>query len=116
MKGYDLGKDRSLKRRSFSVFVDNLPHNIDSYGLKGIFRKARNVCDSYIPSKLGRTGKRLGFVTFWNEGDVVKSIKLFNRSIIRGSRIKVCRVKFDGGEVVSRGKVAFKQLWVPKKK
>jgi len=53
-----------INRWRFTVFVDNLPQNLDRYGLKGIFQRAENVSDSYIPPKLGRLRKQFGFVGF----------------------------------------------------
>jgi len=52
MRGRNKGRG---SRHGFSVFVDNLPQNLDRYGLKGIFRKAGRVIDSYIPAKQVRT-------------------------------------------------------------
>ena len=52
------------------------------------------MSDSYIPAKLGRSRRRFGFVRFWKEVDAVKSIRLFNGRIIRGSKIRVCRARF----------------------
>jgi len=32
-----------------SIFVNNLPTELDKYGLRGIFNKIGRVVDSYIP-------------------------------------------------------------------
>ena len=84
-------------RREFTVFVDNLPQNLDKYGLKGIFRRIGDVSDAYIPAKLGRSRKHFGFVRFWKELDVVRSIRKFNGSTVRGFRIRVFRARFGKG-------------------
>jgi len=39
------GKDRMVNRWGFTVFVDNLPFNLDRHGLKGIFQRVGNVND-----------------------------------------------------------------------
>jgi len=39
------GGERTSKSQEFTVFVDNLPENLDQYGLKGIFKKAGQVED-----------------------------------------------------------------------
>ena len=84
-------------RREFTVFVDNLPQNLDKFGLKGIFRRIGDVSDAYIPAKLGRSRKRFGFVRFWQELDAVRSIRKLNGSTVRGSRIWVSRARFGKG-------------------
>lgn len=40
--------------REFSIFVDNLPFNLDKFGLKGIFSKVGKVSDVHIPMRVGR--------------------------------------------------------------
>ena len=41
--------------KEYTVFVANLPDDLDQYGLKGIFKKAGQVSDTYIPrSRSGR--------------------------------------------------------------
>jgi len=32
-------KEKMIKRWGFTVFVDNLPQNLDRFGLKGIFNR-----------------------------------------------------------------------------
>ena len=92
-------KEKMIKRWGFTVFVDNLPQNLDRFGLKGIFNRGGNVSDSYIPSKVGRLRTRFGFVRFQNEIDAVNSILRLNGAIIRGSRIRVSRATFERGGV-----------------
>jgi len=41
-------------RKEFTVFVQNIPQNLDQYGLKGIFQRAGKVSDTYIPLRKGR--------------------------------------------------------------
>jgi len=56
------GRGRDARRREFTVFVDNLPQQLDQYGLKGICRKAGRVSDVYIPFRKARRTRKLGFV------------------------------------------------------
>jgi len=91
------------------VFVDNLPGNLDKYGLRGIFQRAGYVSDSYIPSKLGRRRKRFGFVRFWSEAETENSISRLNGITIRGFRIRVCRARFGKKELGVIDNVAPKQ-------
>ena len=92
------------------MFVENIPHNLDRYGLKGIFQRAGRVSDSYIPSKLGRSRKRFGFVRFWSEAEAVNSIRWFNGISVRGFRIRVSRARFG------KGGLGFNEDEVPKLK
>jgi len=88
------GSSEMHNRRGFTVFVDNLPCNLDRYGLRGTFQRAGKVTDSYIPSKLGYLRKRFGFVRFRSEKDVANSIRWLNGISIRGFKIRVCRARF----------------------
>ena len=46
--------------KEYTVFVANLPDDLDQYGLKGVFKKAGQVSDTYIPrSRLGRNAYSL---------------------------------------------------------
>lgn len=77
-------------RHEYSVFVSNLPWNLDRYGLRGIFQRAGRVSDSFIPFKGPHwNGRRFGFVRFWKESDAINSINLFNKVRIRGMVIYV---------------------------
>ena len=77
-------------RHEFSVFVSNLPWNLDKYGLRGIFQRAGSVSDSFIPLKRPHCNeRRFGFVRFWKKSDAIKSIHLFNKGRIRGKTIYV---------------------------
>ena len=78
------------RKQEFSVFVNNLPLNLDKHGLRGIFQRAGRVSDSYIPFKRPHRGKsRFGFVRFWRRNDAINSIFLLNKTIIRGKRLFV---------------------------
>lgn len=84
------------EQQEFSVFINNLPHDLDKHGLKGIFRRAGRVSDSYIPFRRSRrSSSRFGFVRFWNRGDAIKCILMFNNAIIRGEKISVCMARYE---------------------
>jgi len=85
-------------RREVSVFVSNIPERLDKYGLKGLFSKAGKVSDVYIP--MGRrkgSGRRFGFVRFWNRYEALKSIQLLNNAAVRGCRLSVSLAKYAKG-------------------
>ncbi|KAJ8422483.1 hypothetical protein Cgig2_017611 [Carnegiea gigantea] len=51
------------ERREYSVFVYSLPTELDRHGLQGIFQRAGQVIDTYIPQrKTRRSNVRFGFV------------------------------------------------------
>jgi len=61
----EMDRERQSYNREFSVFVRNLPGELDRFGLKGIFERVGRVCDIYIPDRLlRRNQKRFGFVRF----------------------------------------------------
>jgi len=93
----------------FSVFIDNLPYNPDKFALKGIFRKAGWVKDSYIPAKQGRSLRRFSFVRFWREEDARSSIQMLNDSTIRGAKIRVCMARFGKDAIANNTNHAFNQ-------
>ena len=79
-----------------SVFVYNLPQNLDQYGLKGIFQKAGKVSDAYIPRRGSRrTATRYGFVRFKSREDVIKSVSMLNNAVIRKRRIQVSMARYE---------------------
>ena len=89
------GRDREWRSearnyRVFTVFVSNLPRNIDRFGLKGVFRRAGEVSDAFIPQrKAGNRTTRYGFVNFKSFRDARRSIAILNNAIIRSHRIQV---------------------------
>ncbi|KAJ8425219.1 hypothetical protein Cgig2_015695 [Carnegiea gigantea] len=73
------GRGRDARRREFTVFVDNLPQQLDQYGLKGIFRKAVRVNDVYIPFRKAKRMRKFSFVRFWSQGETTKGILMLNK-------------------------------------
>ena len=98
MRGRENEGVRRRERRSgerkeeFSVFVLNIPRLLDKYGLFGIFQRAGQVYDTYIPVQQNRKGTRkYGFVRFRREEDVRRCIQLFHGAIVRGNKIIVTK-------------------------
>jgi len=60
--------------------------------------------------------KRYGLIRFWDEVDAVNNIKLLNSTMIRGSRVRMCRAKYGKGGLEYCEKLAIKQLWIPRMK
>ena len=82
------------RQRETSVFVLNLPRWLDKYGLYGIFQKAGQVYDTYIPRQNIRRGiRKYGFVRFRREEDVNRCIKLFHGAMVRGNKLIVTKAK-----------------------
>ena len=81
-------------QREFSVFVRNLPCELDRFGLKGIFEKIGRVCDTYIPNRgSGWNHKRFGFVRFRILREAKACIQRFNGSWVRGCKLHVAMAK-----------------------
>ncbi|KAJ8439403.1 hypothetical protein Cgig2_001743 [Carnegiea gigantea] len=65
-----MGREEREEFSEFSGFINNLPHNLDTHGLKGIFQRAGKVSDSYMSTrKTRRNTMRFGFVRLWNRID-----------------------------------------------
>ena len=81
-------------QKETSIFIYNLPYEIDKFGVAGVFRKAGRISDVYIPShqKYKRSGK-YGFVRFYSKEDAWKCINLFHGGRIRGQEISVSWAK-----------------------
>ena len=87
------------KQREFSIYISNLPEELDIHGLKGIFQKAGRISDVYIPQKRTRRFKlRFGFVSFWRKEDAIMGMNMFNNTTITGNRVAVDMAKFQKGE------------------
>jgi len=49
-------------REEISIFISNIPPELDKFGLKGIFQKVKKVYDAYIPLRQASTARtRFGF-------------------------------------------------------
>ena len=79
-----------------SIYVTNLPSELDKYGLRGIFSRIGMVVDSHIPqgSRIGSRSK-YGFVRFASKQEAIKSIQLLNSKFIRGHKISISLAKSD---------------------
>ena len=110
-------KERKSNFKEYTVFVDNLPEDLDQYGLKGIFKKAGQVSDTYIPRRRsGRKAHRFGFVRFNSLNETARSISMLNGSIIRRKRIRVSMAKYERTERrKGRGKYMPQTRWNQKK-
>uniref|UniRef100_A0A7C9AA74 RRM domain-containing protein n=1 Tax=Opuntia streptacantha TaxID=393608 RepID=A0A7C9AA74_OPUST len=89
------GREENRKRgREFSVFVYNLPRELDQYGLQGIFQRAGRVSDTYIPAIKGRRDSgRFGFVRYRTVEEATRSIHLFHGAVIRAHKLHVARAR-----------------------
>jgi len=86
MENWRKKEERARKageRREYSVFVYNIPAELDCHGLQGIFRRAGRVIDTYIPqTKTKRSNVRFGFVRYRTEDAARRSIILLNNANI----------------------------------
>ena len=78
------------RQRETSVFIYNLPYELDKFGVAGVFRKAGRISDVYIPShqKYKRSG-RYGFVRFHSKEEAWRCISSFHGGRIGGQKISV---------------------------
>ena len=76
--------------QGYSVFVNNVPLQMDSHGLRGVFARAGRISDVHIPLKIGRkSNMRHGFVRFWQKEDAVRSTMLFNSLFVRVNALEL---------------------------
>ncbi|KAH7849358.1 hypothetical protein Vadar_016718 [Vaccinium darrowii] len=91
--------------QSFTMFVGNLPRDMDEEWMVQLFSAAGNVIDVFIPKK--RSAKqnwKFGFVRFACKEEGLKSIHLWNAKVIRGHKIFVKFARF-ASQWSSRGVV-----------
>ena len=83
-------KGRNVTRPGHSVFVNNLPLQMDSHRLRGVFARAGRISDIHIPLKTGRkSNMRYGFIRFWQKEDAVRSTVLFNSHLVRVNALEL---------------------------
>ena len=84
--------------RIFSIFIDNLPIDLDNLGLKKLFSSFGEVVDVYILNKVGRkSDRKYGFIIFgeFNHGKSV--IEAQNGESVNGQKLEVAWAKFQKG-------------------
>ncbi|KAH7852442.1 hypothetical protein Vadar_024836 [Vaccinium darrowii] len=85
-----------LKRCSISVYVDNLPYEMDEVWLCQIFRRYGDVVDVYIPNKRSsRYNTKFGFIRFLSMEEALRAIQDLNGTLIRDFHIQVNLAKFS---------------------
>lgn len=92
------GRDREggqLRRMEYTLFVNNLPSNVDRFDLGNLFREFGEIIDIYIPNKFGRNSqKRVGFVRFRLENHGRVARRNLDGFFFRNSRLSVSWARF----------------------
>ncbi|KAH7847677.1 hypothetical protein Vadar_028828 [Vaccinium darrowii] len=85
------------KKNVFTVFVDNLPKEMDKIWLHQIFRSYGQVDDIYIPVKRSaRFNTKFGFIRFLNSDEALKAVNDLDGIIIRDFKLQVNLAKYTG--------------------
>ncbi|KAH7834410.1 hypothetical protein Vadar_015680 [Vaccinium darrowii] len=80
----------------FTLFVDNLPRDMDAEWLRQIFSSFGRVEDVYIPSKRSSTfNTKFGFVRFKRNEEATQAIDALNGFLIRNFNILVQFAKYS---------------------
>ncbi|KAH7847765.1 hypothetical protein Vadar_030021 [Vaccinium darrowii] len=86
----------NLKCSYVSVFVDNLPFEMDVVWLRQLFRSFGDVVDAYIPNKRSsRFNTKFGFVRFRSKDEAVRAVHAMNGFLIRDFCIQVNLARFS---------------------
>jgi len=84
--------------RIFSIFIDNLPIDLDNLGLKKLFGSFGEVVDVYILNKVGRKSDwKYGFVIFGEFNHGKSEIEALNGESVNGHKLEVAWAKFQKG-------------------
>ncbi|KAL4335795.1 hypothetical protein GQ457_07G001550 [Hibiscus cannabinus] len=81
--------------RVITLYVSNLPSKLHWSGLRHIFGFHGDVVDSFIASKLNKSGERFGFVRFSNSTDAFRAIERLDGFSLFGFRIAVSLARFN---------------------
>ncbi|KAH7852951.1 hypothetical protein Vadar_031382 [Vaccinium darrowii] len=85
----------SLRTNCVSVYVDNLPFEMDEVWLRQIFRGYGDVVDVFIPNKRSlRFNTKFGFVRFKSRAMALCAVQDLHGLLIRDFRIQVKLARF----------------------
>lgn len=94
----------SRKKDVFTVFVDNLPKEMDKIWLHQIFRSYGQVDEIYIPVKRSaKFNTKFGFIRFLNRDEALKAVHDLNGIIIRDFKLQVNLAKYTGNSRTNPG-------------
>jgi len=96
VKHYNSGESRGNWTRIFSLFIDNLPIDLDNLGLKKLFSSHGEIVDVYIPSKVGRkSGRKYVFIRFGEFYHGKSAIEALNGKTMNGYKLEVAWAKYQ---------------------
>ena len=78
------------KERENTIFVGNLPYTYNEEDVRDIFRNIKSLGHIYLPRDSSHHLRGYGFVSFGNEEDAVKAMRLYDNSTHCGKQIR-CR-------------------------
>jgi len=93
-----------------SIYIGNLPYQINDDVLFRLFRAEGNIVSSRVVKDFGGKSKGFGFVEFQNPRDAFKSIKKWDNTFLGGKVIKVHfrrRRRFNQNNFNNRNNVRF---------
>ncbi|KAH7846756.1 hypothetical protein Vadar_017789 [Vaccinium darrowii] len=81
---------------SFSVYVDNLPYEMDEVWLRQIFRSYGDVVDVFIPNKRSsRFNTKFSFVGFRSRAEALDAVQDLHGILIKDFRVQVNLARFS---------------------
>ncbi|MED6130713.1 hypothetical protein PIB30_003290 [Stylosanthes scabra] len=87
---------RSLERRSFSLFVDNLPNSANTEWLWEIFSREGEVVDVFLSKKVGKYSSfHFAFVRFAYKNHALRAANKFNGWELEGVQLLVTEAKYE---------------------
>ena len=84
---YNIRRRVNIPNRS--IYIGNLPYQINDDVLFRLFRAEGNIVSSRVVKDFGGKSKGFGFVEFQNPRDAFKSIKKWDNTFLGGKVIKV---------------------------
>lgn len=78
------------KERENTIFVGNLPYTFNENDVRNIFKNIKTLGHIYLPRDSNHHIRGFGFVSFGNEEDAVKAMRLYDNSTHCGKQIR-CR-------------------------
>ena len=89
-------ENRGNQDQIFSIFIDNLPVDLDNLDLKTLFSGYGVIMDAYVPNKFGRrSGRKYRFMRFGEKENDEKAIEGMNGKFVGGHKLDVAWARFQ---------------------
>ena len=84
------------RRKTFSLFVDNIPQGLARSWIRRLFERCGEVVDLFISTKIRKYTKAcFGFVRYGSVLEARKAIAELNEFVVLGRELRVSMAKYE---------------------